>query len=144
MLAIVVACMGATATCYYEHMTTNPAVDSYINALLTWQQTICRNIRDLIHQADAEIAEVIKFKDRPYFTLDGNVCALLAAKDHVNVFIYDPIAPDPSGIINQGQGNATARAIQIYEGDKVDAEAFVALIKAVVANNRQGGWRKLR
>jgi hypothetical protein len=39
---------------------------------------------------------------------------LLAAKDHVNVFIYDPIAPDPEGIINQGHNNKTARSIQIY------------------------------
>jgi hypothetical protein len=44
--------------------------------------------------------------------------ALQATKDHVNLFIYDPAVPDPEGIINQGHGNATARAIQIYEGDR--------------------------
>jgi hypothetical protein len=61
----------------------------------------------------------------------------------LNVFIYDPVAPDPSGIINQGHGNATARSIQLYEGDSVNDEAFVGLIQAVVSNNRKGGWRKL-
>jgi hypothetical protein len=96
---------------------TLPAVDDYISSLPQWQQAVCKCIRDLVHQADPGIVEEIKFKNRPYFTLNGNVCALLAAKDHVNVFIYDPIAPDPSGIINQGHGNATARAIQLYEGD---------------------------
>jgi hypothetical protein len=76
--------------------------------------------------------------------LEGNVCALLAAKDHVNIFIYDPIAPDPSGIITQGQGNATARSIQLYEGDNLNNKAFMQLIHAVAENNRKGGWRKLK
>jgi len=75
--------------------------------------------------------------------LNGNVCALLATKDHVNVFIYDPIAPDPEGIINQGHDNTTARAIQLYENDTVNESAFKTLIKAVADNNRAGGWRKL-
>ncbi len=119
-------------------------VDNYIKSLPQWQQDICQNVRGLIHQADADIVEEIKFKNRPYFTMNGNVCALIAAKDHVNVFIYDPIAPDPAGIINQGQGNATARSIQLYETDVLDERAFVELIKAVAANNRQGGWRKLK
>lgn len=118
-------------------------VDDYIAALPEWQQAICQKIRGLIHEADADITEEIKFKNRPYFTMQGNVCALLAAKDHVNVFIYDPIAPDPAGIINQGHDNATARAIQIYKDDAVNETAFVALIKAVVDNNHKGGWRKL-
>jgi hypothetical protein len=69
---------------------------------------------------------------------------LLATKDHVNVFIYDPIAPDPSGIINQGHDNATARSIQLYEGDTLNDEAFIELIKNVAYNNRNGGWRKLQ
>ncbi len=125
-------------------MKTIPAVDSYINTLPQWQQALCKRMRDLIHLAEPDIVEEIKFKNRPYFTLDGNVCALLAAKDHVNVFIYDPIAPDPSGIINQGHGNATARSIQIYEGDTLDDKAFIELIKTVVDNNRKGGWRKLK
>jgi hypothetical protein len=124
-------------------MNTIPEVDAYISALPKWQQALCNRIRDLIHQAEPDIIEEIKFKNRPYFTLEGNVCALLAAKDHVNVFIYDPIAPDPSGIINQGHGNVTARSIQLYEGDSLDEDAFIKLIQAVVSNNRKGGWRKL-
>ena len=50
----------------------------------------------------------------PYFLLQGNICALLAAKDRVNVFIYHPTVADPHGVINQGHGNATARALEIY------------------------------
>jgi len=125
-------------------MSGNPAVDACISSLPEWQQAICRHVRDLIYQAEPRIVEEIKFKNRPYFMLEGNVCALLAAKDHVNVFIYDPIAPDPSGIINQGQDNATARSIQIYEGGTLNDKAFIELIQAVAENNRQGGWRKLK
>jgi len=68
---------------------------------------------------------------------------LLATKDHVNVFIYDPIAPDPTGLINQGQDNATARSIQLYKDQSINRQAFIGLIRAVVANNRAGGWRKI-
>jgi hypothetical protein len=125
-------------------MKTIPEVDRYISSLPQWQQVACERVRSLIHQAEPNIVEEIKFKNRPYFTLKGNVCALLAAKDHINVFIYDPIAPDPKGIINQGQRNTTARSIQIYEGDVLDDRAFIELIKAVAENNRKGGWRKLK
>lgn len=119
-------------------------VDRYIAALPMWQQKIAQRVRDIVHAADAEVAETIKRSDRPYFVLHGNICALLGAKDHLNIFIYDPIVPDPEGIINQGQSNLTARAIQIYPGDKLHEHALENLIKAVVQNNRAGGWRKLR
>ena len=80
---------------------------------------------------------------QPYFVLDGNVCALLATKDHVNVFVYDPTVADPDGIINQGHGNATARAIQLYRDDVLNQPAMLAMLRAVVANNQAGGWRRI-
>jgi hypothetical protein len=119
-------------------------VDVYIRKLPAWQQDICRRVREIAHRADPDMRETIKRSTRPYFVLEGNVCALLAAKSHVNVFIYDPIAPDPKGIINQGHGNRTARAIQIREGDRLDQPALLALLKAVIANNRAGGWRRIQ
>jgi hypothetical protein len=76
--------------------------------------------------------------------LEGNICALLAAKNYVNIFIYDSIAPDPEGIINQGQSNLTARSIQVRQGETINERALVNLFKAVIANNRAGGWRKIR
>jgi hypothetical protein len=121
----------------------NTQVDAYIGNLPAWQQEICSRIRRLIHEAEPEIEETIKRKDRPYFVLHGNVCALQATNDHINVFIYDPIAPDPHHLINQGQGNKTARSIQIYQNGKVNESDFKDLIKAVAENNRAGGWRKL-
>jgi hypothetical protein len=119
-------------------------VDEYIDSLPGWQQDICRKVRDLVHAADPGVVETIKRTRQPYFTLDGNICALLGAKDHVNVFIYDPIAPDPDGIINQGHGNLTARAIQVRQHDVINERALVNLFRAVIANNRAGGWRHVR
>src|SRR5437868_12805826 len=123
---------------------TDLRIDEYIESLPDWQQDICRQVRDLVHAADPDVVETIKRTRRPYFTLDGNICALLGAKDHVNVFIYDPIAPDPEGIINQGQGNLTARAIQVRQGETINERALLNLFRAVIANNRAGGWRELK
>jgi hypothetical protein len=125
--------------------TVDPRVDAYIDALPDWQQAICRQVRELVHAADPEVAETIKFRDRPYFVLQGNVCALLAAKDHVNVFLYDgAIVPDPEGIITGGHGNTTARMVSIRRGEQLNAPALKAMLQQIIANNRAGGWRKLK
>jgi hypothetical protein len=125
--------------------TGDPRVDAYIDALPEWQQHMCREVRDLVHAADREVEETIKFRDRPYFVLQGNVCALLAAKDHVNVFLYDgAIVPDPENIITGGHDNETARTVAIREGEAINAPALTAMIKQIIANNRAGGWRKLK
>ena len=121
----------------------DPRVDDYIDRLPEWQQEICRQVREIVHAADPEVTETIKRSVQPYFVLDGNICALLATKDHVNVFVYDPTVPDPAGLINQGHGNATAKAIQIYRDDVINRPALLDLFRAVIANNRAGGWRKL-
>ena len=121
----------------------HPGVDAYIGALPAWQRALCAELRELIRQADPEIEETVKRSVQPYFVLNGNVCALLATKDHVNLFVYDPTVPDPHGLINQGHGNATARAIQIYEGQALDRAAIIELVRAIAARNRAGGWRRL-
>jgi hypothetical protein len=122
----------------------DPRIDAYIQALPAWQQAFCQQVRDIVHAADPAVRETVKRSVQPYFVLDGNICALLAAKDHVNIFIYDPVAADPAGLINQGQGNATARTVQLYEHDRLDADGLRQLLQAVIANNKAGGWRKLQ
>jgi hypothetical protein len=124
---------------------TDPRVDAYIGRLPGWQQDICQQLRDLIHGADPEIAETIKRTVQPYFVLEGNVCALLAAKDHVNLFLYDgAIVPDPDGVITAGHGNKTARTVAVRQGDTINAQALTAMLRTIVANNRAGGWRKIK
>ena len=126
------------------NMNADPRVDDYISGLPDWQQSVCQQVRQLVHDADPEVEETIKRSVLPYFVLRGNICALLAAKDHVNVFIYDPTVADPHGVINQGHGNATARAVQIYRGNPIDQPALLEIFQAVIANNRAGGWRRVR
>ncbi len=124
---------------------TDPRVDAYIDALPHWQQDICRQVRDLVHEADPEVIEIIKRTRQPYFVLDGNICALLAAKDHVNVFLYDGgIVPDPEGIITAGHDNKTARTVAFRQQDTINATALTEMFRQIIANNRAGGWRKLK
>ena len=123
----------------------DPRVDSYIDALPDWQRDICRQVRDLVHAADPEVEETIKRTRQPYFVLQGNVCALLAAKDHVNVFLYDgAIVPDPEGIITGGHDNKTARTMAVGKEETINAPALTAMLRAIIANNRAGGWRNLK
>jgi hypothetical protein len=122
-----------------------PRVDAYIDALPDWQQAICRQVRELVHDADPEVVETIKRTRQPYFVLDGNICALLAAKTHVNVFLYDGgIVPDPDGIITGGHDNTTARTVAVHEGETLNAPALSAMFRQIIANNRAGGWRRLK
>lgn len=123
----------------------DPRVDAYIEGRPQWQRAICRQVREIAHAADPELAETIKYRDRPYFVLRGNVCALLAAKDHVNVFLYDgAIVPDPEGIITGGHDNTTARTVAIRQGETVNAPALTAMLRQIIAHNRSGGWRALK
>jgi hypothetical protein len=123
----------------------DPRVDAYIKGLPEWQRAICRQVRALVHAADPGVVETIKRTRLPYFTLEGNVCALLAAKDWVNVFLYDgAIVPDPHGIITSGHDNKTARTVAIRRGEKVKARALETMFKQIIANNKAGGWRKLK
>jgi hypothetical protein len=123
----------------------DPRVDSYIDALPEWQQRICDRVRDLVHAADPAVEETIKRRVQPYFVLDGNICALLAAKDHVNVFMYDGgIVPDPEGIITAGHDNKTARTVAVREGQTINEPALLDMFRQIVANNRAGGWRKIK
>lgn len=123
----------------------DPRVDTYIGALPDWQEAICREVRDLVHAADPEVVETIKRTTQPYFVLQGNICALLAAKTHVNIFLYDgAIVPDPDGIITAGHGNSTARTVAVSQGGAVPAGPLLVMFRQIIANNRAGGWRKFK
>jgi hypothetical protein len=123
----------------------DPRVDAYIDALPGWQQDVCRQVRELVHAADPEVEETIKRSVQPYFVLDGNICALMAARDHVNVFLYDGgIVPDPASIITAGHDNKTGRTVAIREGEAINAGALRTMFEQIIANNRAGGWRRLK
>jgi hypothetical protein len=123
----------------------DPRVDAYLATVPDWQREVFSQVRDLVHAADPDVEETIKRTVQPYFVLDGNICAFLAAKDHVNVFLYDgAIVPDPEGIITAGHDNETARTVAVRRGEKVNERALLAMFRQIIANNRAGGWRKLK
>jgi hypothetical protein len=123
----------------------DPRVDAYIANLPDWQGAICRQVRDLVHAADPEVEETIKRTVQPYFVLNGNIAALLAAKDHVTVFLYDGgLTPDPEGVIDGGHGNETGRFITIRRDQPINSAAMSAIFRHIAATNRAGGWRKIK
>src|SRR3954453_4482554 len=122
-----------------------PGVDAYIEALPEWQRDICGQLRDIVHAADPDIEETIKRRIQPYFVLHGNVCALLAAKDHVNLFLYDgAIVADPHHIITAGHDNQTARTISFHRDSPIPRQPLTEMLRQIADNNRNGGWRKLK
>jgi len=123
----------------------DPRVDDYIDRLPGWQQEICQRMRDLVHEADPAVEETIKRTVQPYFVLDGNICALLAARDHVNVFLYDGgIVPDPEGIVTGGHGNETGRTVAVRRDEPINERALLAMFRQIIADNRAGGWRTIK
>jgi hypothetical protein len=123
----------------------DPRVDAYLYGLPAWQRELLSQVRDLVHAADPGVEETIKRRVQPYFVLDGNICAFLAAKDHVNVFLYDgAMVPDPEGIITAGHDNQTARTVGFRKDEQINERALVTMFKQIIANNRAGGWRKLK
>ena len=122
----------------------DPRVDAYLDPLPAWQREMFSRVRDLVHEADPDVEETIKRTVQPYFVLEGNVCAFLAAKDHATVFLYDPIAPDPEGIVTSGHDNKTGRTVSYRQGEPINELALVAMFRAIIANNRAGGWRRIQ
>jgi hypothetical protein len=123
----------------------DPRVDDYLDRLPAWQRETLRQVREVLHRSDPELTETIKRSVQPYFVLEGNVAAFLAARDHVNVFVYDGgLVPDPHGLVTAGQENKAARTIAFGEGDAVPEAALLGFFRHLVADNRAGGWRRLK
>jgi hypothetical protein len=111
-------------------------IDEYLAALPDWQREFAAVLRARIHEAAPGIAEAWKW-NTPVFEKDGGVCAIGAFRDHVKVnFFKGASLPDPAGLFNAGLDAKASRAIDIREGDAIDEQAFGALVRAAVAQNR--------
>jgi hypothetical protein len=110
-------------------------IDKRIAETKDWRGKRMAQIRKLIHEADAEIAEDWKW-DSPVFTHDGLVCAVSGFKDHVGVnFFKGASLKDPKKLFNSGLDAKTMRSINLKEEDTLDQKAFKDLVKAAVAFN---------
>jgi hypothetical protein len=111
-------------------------IDQRIRELEGWRGETLARMRALILEADPEMSEEWKWAV-PVWSHDGIVCTGEAYKNVVKLtFAKGASVPDPKHLFNSSLEGATRRAIDIKEGEKVDAAAFKALIKAAVARNR--------
>jgi hypothetical protein len=108
-----------------------------------WRAELVDRIRSLIEKAEPEVEEEAKWKKAsnpdgvPTFSRDGLICTVETYKDKVKVTMAKGASlPDPAGLYNSSLDGATRRAIDVFEGEELDEDAFVALIRAAVALNR--------
>ena len=117
-------------------------IDQKIKELRDWRGEALANVRTLIHEADPEIVEEWKWAKAtspgtPVFSHGGIVCTGETYKNVVKLtFAKGAALKDPSGLFNSSLEGNVRRAIDIHEGDKIDAKAFKNLIRAAVALNR--------
>jgi hypothetical protein len=123
----------------------NPSelIDKRIADLADWRGNTLANIRKVIHDADPEIIEEWKWMGSPCWSHDGLICVANAHKDKVKVtFAQGASLPDPDKLFNNGLDGNRWRAIDLYEGDKIDAGALKNMVRAAAAHNGAGSKKK--
>jgi len=113
-------------------------IDARIKELGDWRGKTLAHVRSLIKQAVPDVVEEWKWRGVPVWYRDGMICTGETYKSAVKLtFAKGASLEDPSGLFNASlEGNAR-RAIDIHEGDELDADAFQGLIRAAVALNRK-------
>lgn len=119
---------------------TNPTaaaqIDAKIEALSDWRGQTLAAMRCIILQADPDIVEEIKWRGVPVWSQGGIICTGEVYKAIVKLtFAKGAVLADPSGLFNASLDGNTRRAIDLREGETVDAAAFTALIRAAIALN---------
>ena len=117
-------------------------IDQRIADLGDWRGETLQRMRQLIHEADPDVVEEVKWvkpsnpNGVPTWVHDGIICTGEVYKAYIKLtFMHGAALDDPAGLFNAGFGGGTRRAIDIREGETVDAKAFKALVKAAVAHN---------
>lgn len=111
-------------------------IDARIEKLGDWRAETFATVRRLIHEADPEVEETWKWRGVPVWEHAGILCTGETYKDYVKTtFARGAALDDPAGLFNASLDGGTRRAIDIRQGETIDAEAFKALIRAAVALN---------
>jgi len=111
-------------------------IDQLIAGLNDWRGKMLASVRKIIHDADAEIIEEWKWMGSPCWSHDGLICVANAHKDKVKLtFSQGASLPDPDKLFNAGLEGNRWRAIDLYEGDKINELSLKALINSAVAHN---------
>jgi hypothetical protein len=120
-------------------------IDQKIKDLGDWRGKTLAKVRTIIHAADPDIVEEIKWRGTPVFSHGGIICTGETYKNAVKLtFAKGASLPDPSGLFNSSLDGNVRRAIDIHENDKIDATALKALIRAGVALNLEKSKTKPR
>lgn len=110
-------------------------IDARIAELGDWRGETLARVRELIKEADPEVVEEWKWRN-PVWSHGGIVCTGESYKDKVKMtFAKGASLDDPAGLFNSSLGGNTRRAIDVHEGEEIDAEALKDLIRAAVALN---------
>jgi hypothetical protein len=113
-------------------------IDAKINELGDWRGKTLAKVRELIHQADPEIVEEVKWMGVPVWSHGGIVSTGETYKSVVKLtFAKGASLPDPAGLFNSSLEGNVRRAIDIHEGEKINEAALKNLIRAAVALNLQ-------
>lgn len=111
-------------------------IDARIRELGDWRGETLARVRGLIKEADPEVIEEWKWRGVPVWEHAGIICTGETYKSVVKLtFAKGASLEDPTGLFNSSLEGSTRRAIDIREGEKIDAEALKALIRAAVALN---------
>ena len=111
-------------------------IEARIEELGDWRGRTLAGVRSLIKEADPEVVEEWKWRGVPVWEHDGIICTGETYKKVVKLtFAKGASLEDPAGLFNSSLEGNTRRAIDIHEGEELDAEAFKALIRAAVALN---------
>ena len=118
-------------------------IDKRINRLADWRGETLARMRGLIHEAEPEIVEEWKWMGTPVWSRGGIICTGESYKDKVKLTFHKGASlPDPSGLFNASLDGNARRAIDIGEGETVDAEAFKALVRAAAELNGRKAKKK--
>lgn len=128
--------------------TPSELIDAKIAALDDWRGETLARVRSLIREADPDVAEAVKWRKPsnpagvPVWVHGGIVCTGEVYRDKVKLtFARGAALEDPAGLFNSGLEGRTRRAIDLKEGDEIDAEALKALVRAAAALNAGDGGR---
>ncbi len=120
-------------------------IDARIKELDDWRGEMLARIRALIKQADPEAVEEWKWRGVPVWSHAGMICTGETYKNAVKItFAKGALLDDPSGLFNAGLEGKMRRAIDTHEGDRINARAFKALVRAAVALNTSSAARRPR
>jgi len=119
-------------------------IDERIASLGDWRGETLARMRKLIHEADPEVVETWKWMGTPVWEHGGIICTGETYKAKVKLtFAKGASLKDPSKLFNSSLDGNVRRAIDIGEGEEVDADAFKALVRAAVTLNASGGKAKM-